>query len=210
LIEKLIIRKRMRINKINAKKGALELSIGTIVILVIAMTMLILGLTLVRSIFGGATDSVEELGSKVQNEITNLFVDDSKNVVVKLGSDKTARIKAGTNNFGVGIGARTNEGELVQNRNHLKYRLELDTGSNNCVSKLGKDDVSEMFSQNLEMEISFNEFDADTAFARILISIPEGTPVCSQTVFVDVIDTFKGVSVGGSSFSFEILKRGIF
>jgi len=34
------------------KKGVIELSVGTIVIIVIAMSMLILGLTLIRSIFG--------------------------------------------------------------------------------------------------------------------------------------------------------------
>ena len=33
------------------KKGAIELSIGTVVIIVLAMTMLVLGIVLVRNIF---------------------------------------------------------------------------------------------------------------------------------------------------------------
>ncbi len=55
------------------KKGALELSIGTIVILVIGMSMLILGLVLVRTIFTGATYNVDALNKNVEAEINKLF-----------------------------------------------------------------------------------------------------------------------------------------
>ena len=53
-----------------AKKGAMELSIGTIVIIVLAMSMLILGLVLIKTIFVGAkynVDTIEDLseGGKV-------------------------------------------------------------------------------------------------------------------------------------------------
>ncbi|MEK6953289.1 MAG: hypothetical protein AABX29_09845, partial [Nanoarchaeota archaeon] len=46
------------------KKAALELSIGTIVILVLAMSMLILGLILIRTIFTGAKYNVETMNKK--------------------------------------------------------------------------------------------------------------------------------------------------
>lgn len=55
------------------KKGALELSIGTIVILVLGMSMLILGLVLVRTIFTGAKYNVEALNKNVEAEINKLF-----------------------------------------------------------------------------------------------------------------------------------------
>lgn len=70
----------MEIRKIN-KKGALELSIGTIVILVIGMAMLILGLVLVRTIFTGAKYNVDSLNDKVRGEIGKLFEEDGKSVV---------------------------------------------------------------------------------------------------------------------------------
>src|SRR3990167_4325944 len=67
-----IIEKRtMKLSKIKSlnKKAALELSIGTIVILVLAMSMLILGLVLVRTIFTGAKYNVETMNDKVRDQI---------------------------------------------------------------------------------------------------------------------------------------------
>ena len=51
----------MEIRKITGKKGAMELSMGTIVILVLAMSMLILGLVLIRTIFMGAKYNVQTI-----------------------------------------------------------------------------------------------------------------------------------------------------
>jgi hypothetical protein len=78
----------------NSKRGALELSVGTIVVIVLAMTMLILGLVLVRSIFSGATENVKVMDEKVRGEINKLFVE-NKRMVVYL-SDSKADIKQGT------------------------------------------------------------------------------------------------------------------
>ena len=86
---------------IRRKEGALEMSIGTIVVIVIAMAMLILGLVLVRTIFTGATESIGTLGDKVQDEIAGLFADEGPDVVVKLGTGQTAKIKPGSDTFGI-------------------------------------------------------------------------------------------------------------
>ena len=45
------------------KRGAMELSIGTIVIIVLAMSMLILGLVLIRTIFTGAKYNIDTIVS---------------------------------------------------------------------------------------------------------------------------------------------------
>jgi hypothetical protein len=83
------------------KKGALELSIGTIVILVLAMSMLILGLVLVRTIFTGAKYNVETMNKKVEAEIGKLFVEDQR-VVIYL-PNREAQIKMGEP-YGMGFG----------------------------------------------------------------------------------------------------------
>ncbi len=70
-----------------SKKAAMELSIGTIVIIVLAMMMLILGLVLVRTIFTGAQYNVNTINNKVQSEINKLFVED-KQIVVYLANNK--------------------------------------------------------------------------------------------------------------------------
>jgi hypothetical protein len=66
----------MRIFKLKKKKGkkaAVEMSVGTIVIIVLSMTMLILGLVLVRSIMCGAVNLTGEVNKNVRSEITKMF-----------------------------------------------------------------------------------------------------------------------------------------
>ena len=50
------------------KKAAMELSIGTIVIIVLAMSMLILGLVLIKTIFSGAKYNIDTMNDKVRND----------------------------------------------------------------------------------------------------------------------------------------------
>ncbi len=55
------------------KRGALELSIGTIVVIVLAMAMLILGMVFVRSIMCSGIVLTEQISKSTENEIKNLF-----------------------------------------------------------------------------------------------------------------------------------------
>ena len=196
------------LNKIKNKKAAIELSIGTIVIIVLAMSMLILGLVLVKNIFSGATDSVDELNDKVQSEIIKLFTEEVADVIVKLGSDNTARIKSGTGSFDVAIGARTLDGSRTD-RDRLKYKLTLDQ-KGDCIQKLNLRATEDLFLTVLNTQNSFDKFSGSQAFALIELNIPKGTTVCSQKVFIDVTDTQTNSNVGGSFFKIDIIKSGFF
>jgi len=66
------------------KKAAIELSIGTIVIIVLAMSMLILGLILIQKIFFGATDAAELINQNVKTQINKLFNDNQDKTVIYL------------------------------------------------------------------------------------------------------------------------------
>jgi hypothetical protein len=81
------------------KRAALEMSVGTIVIIVLAMSMLVLGLILIRQIFSVATGSVDQINDKVRAELSSLFTDESDKVVVLLGKDSNAKVKAGNTKF---------------------------------------------------------------------------------------------------------------
>lgn len=201
-------KKRSHLRKIHpSKEGAIELSMGTIVVLVLAMSMLILGLVLVRSIFRTATNSVNELDQKVRTEITNLFVDESSKVVVKLGSDRTARITAGNTNFGIGIGAKTLSGGPATKE--LKYKLTIDDSAReNCYKILGRNGVKKLFKQNLDTYAEFDGFEGDAAYAIVQVTIPEGTALCQQKVYVDVKDGDGGV--GRTFFIIDIVRKGFF
>jgi hypothetical protein len=90
----------LKIIKRKNKRAALEMSIGTIVILVLAMSMLILGLILVRTIFSGATNNVETMNKKVEAEINKLFVEDQRAVLYL--PNRLAEVSQG-DSFGLGF-----------------------------------------------------------------------------------------------------------
>lgn len=59
--------------KLSNKTGAMELSISTIVIIVIALTMLILGIVLVRSIMCSAIQLTSDTSNAAGKEVNKLF-----------------------------------------------------------------------------------------------------------------------------------------
>jgi len=77
------------------KKAAIEMSVSTIVVIVLAMTMLILGLTLVRTIFSGAITSVEQVDQAVKGKINELFSEDKTKKVVIYPKTQLIEIEKG-------------------------------------------------------------------------------------------------------------------
>ena len=71
--------------RINNKKAAFEMTMGTIVIIVLAVSMLILGLVLTKKIMCSGIGLTDEINAKVNKEIQTLF-EDTGNPVVCLGS----------------------------------------------------------------------------------------------------------------------------
>src|SRR3989344_6560701 len=69
-------------DRIFKKKAAMELSIGTVVVIVLAMSMLILGLILIRSIFSGGTEAVNKINDQVLKGIDDMFADSDAKIVI--------------------------------------------------------------------------------------------------------------------------------
>ncbi len=78
------------------KKGAMEMSVGTIVTIVLLMAVLVMGIFLVQRIFKSATGAVDAVDSEVQSEIRKLFADEgatlaiyptSRQITLKKGDD---------------------------------------------------------------------------------------------------------------------------
>lgn len=178
------------------------MSIGTIVIIVIAMSMLILGLVLVRNIFSGATENVDILNDKVKAEITGLFAKEGTKIGIKLSSDKTAKIKQGTTGFGIGVGALTRSGGTVI-EDRLQYKLELTNPGNRQCSGL-----TIKFHTFPDTYQDFSDAEADRAFVALLFDIEEGAGECTQRVKITTRDSEGELAF--ASFSVQIIQGGIF
>lgn len=198
------------------KKAAIELSIGTVVIIVIAMTMLIMGIVLVRNIFAGATDSVNSLNDKVKGEITNLFVEESSKIGIKLGSTKQAKVKAGTTDFGIAVGARTDDNSAILPAGaNLKYQLDIGTQGSDCditdFKSYIKDPRIETGTTSACLE--FDDISGPNGYSLFLFDIPKGATECTQKI---KMTTYKGGSctpanmIEQSVFRVQIIAGGIF
>lgn len=93
------------------KRGAVELSVGTIVILVLAMTMLIMGIVLIRGIFKGAKYNVAVLNEKVRGEINKLFTEEDRLVIYL--ANNLAEVEQGSD-YGVAFGIKNLETGTLQ------------------------------------------------------------------------------------------------
>jgi hypothetical protein len=167
------------------KKAAVELSIGTIVIIVLAMSMLILGLVLIR-------------------EIKNLFVSDDERAILKL-TGNTANVKQGSD-FGVAFGVRNVDRGSVGSQEY-RYETKLDDPEvrDNC--GVSEDEASRWVRFGAgSLAARPGELDAEV----IKVVIPEDAPLCETKYRIKV---FKGTGnelYEDLSFFVKIEPKGLF
>jgi hypothetical protein len=186
----------------DSKKAAVELSIGTIVIIVLAMSMLILGLVLIRGIFTGATDNVDELNEKVNQEVKNLFVSNDERAVLRL-TESTAKVKQGSE-FGVAFGVRnTEQGAIGAATFSYDTNLEDNQIRENCgVSK----EVAERWIRFGSGSLSVRPGESDSALIKV--SIPEESPLCETKYSIEIKK--DGTFYEDLDFFVKIEPKGIF
>ncbi|MDD5253528.1 MAG: hypothetical protein PHG05_00285 [Candidatus Nanoarchaeia archaeon] len=143
------------------KKGAIELSISTIVIVVIGVTLLVLGLTFVRGIFkkvGGLTDQSFQAGEKlIQDQMSSDQKFYISGITFELESGGSQTIYTGIQNFG--DPGKTNS-----------FELKVEPGQN-----LGKD----WFTLPGKMNVKVGERKA----FPFVVTVPKGTTPGSTYTF---------------------------
>jgi hypothetical protein len=196
------------------KKAAFELSVTTLIVIVLSVVLLIMGLMLIRNIFTGSIETFDVLERKTMDEINRLFTDENQKIMIYLGEDKLAPIKAGESNRGILVAARTEEGNAIEDFAEMQYKLMLDeTTRTNCFNKLGAEKIQGFFADQFDEWIDSSDFQGDTGKAVIRVSVPEGTSLCSQLVKIQFRDRTiqtEGIVIGGSSFTLEVKRKGLF
>ena len=155
-------------------KAALELSIGTIVILVLAMSMLILGLILVRNIFSGATGAINSINKGVEDEINKLFADSDAKIAIYPSSRKI-EIKQRTQGEGFAFSVRNTDLE----ESEFTYKINVDENfdiETKCKINFGEandwlDVDSGSFTLGGSTKLELPEL--------VTFTIPENAPACT-------------------------------
>ena len=166
----------MQLNKIKklkrSNKAAIELSIGTIVIIVIGMSMLILGLVLVRTIFSGAKYNVDQLNKNVEAEINKLFNEKGQKTIIYLPSNQ-ADVKKGQS-FGVAFGLRnTVEGETKAGK--FSYQVKASEVQAGCQLTLNQADSYIILGRTGSFDILPG---AEPLFRLIKVQPSSSAPLC--------------------------------
>jgi hypothetical protein len=170
------------------KKAAVELSIGTIVIIVLAMSMLILGIVLIKNIFGAANDIVDLTDQQLKDQVSKLFGDDKRLVMYPDTREITIKLNE-RGGFGFGIKNRI----LGTASQDVKFSYEVVVSDEDLRIKCGvtEQEVERwMVTGRAESGIGIPPGEVGTG--KVLIQIPEGTSPCTFRLRVNVQKDSQG------------------
>ena len=171
----------LKLRKISSKKGAIELSMSTIVILVLAMSMLVVGLILVQKIFFVAGRAIGEIDKGVRTSLSETFSKSDVKLAIH-PSARTIEIKQRTQGQGFAFAVRN----LDVGDANFEYEIEVDPSfdiQDKCeIKKAQADDW---------LLISSGSFTLGPGKVMenpklVLFNIPDNAPPCTIPYLVNV------------------------
>lgn len=157
-----------------SKRGAMEMSIGTIVTIVLLVSVLILGIFLIQKIFSSATSVVDLTDQQLRNEVNKLFSGEEK-VSIYPGT-RLLVIKQETTN-GIGLGIRN---LLTGSAGTSTFSYEVKASDPDLQSKCGVSETeaeSWIVTGRSETDIPIPSGDFSTQ--KVLFNVPTGAPLCT-------------------------------
>lgn len=172
------------LKRVNSKKGAMELSISTIVIVVLAVSMLILGLVLLKSIMSTSTKTVTQVDGMVENQLSKLFGDDKRLVIYP--DELTIKLK---------VNAKEPEGFAIGIKNmdmpaNTKFAYKVYIPEGNTVLKdcgVRAEDVMNLIASGSGSEGDIPIFPGDVVTRAVLFDTKTSNPpLCTVKFRVEV------------------------
>lgn len=155
---------------IKRKKAALELSMGTIVILVLGISMLILGMVLVRNIMCGALGLTGDVNSKIQSELDRYFGTEGAEVACIGESGEPVKIIPDGNEKIIYCSIKAPD--------QAKYTISVNEAT------LDGKDVKSWLVQN---KWSQNVAPGDSAPKKVVrVNVPENAPEKTLSIVIDI------------------------
>jgi hypothetical protein len=163
------------------KIGSIEMSVGTIVTIVLSVTLLILGIFFVQNIFSTANGVADLTDQQLRSEISKLFSEEDK-ISIYPGT-RFIEIKQETTD-GVGIGIKN----LLQGSGgDTTFSYEVVVSDSTIKEKcgIGEDEVINWITTGKsEKDIPIPSGDISTQ--KVLFDIPTGAPLCTVRFRINV------------------------
>ncbi|MCK9569259.1 hypothetical protein M0R72_10000 [Candidatus Pacearchaeota archaeon] len=163
------------------KTAAMEMSVGTIVTIVLSVTLLVLGIFFVQQIFSSAQSVVDLTDQQLRNEINQLFSDEDRISIYP--STRLIEIKQETTD-GVGIGIKN---LLTGASGDATFSYEITISDADLETKCGVDEAEVtgwIATGRAENDIPIPSGDISTQ--KVLFEIPTGAPLCTIRFRINV------------------------
>jgi len=167
----------------NSKKGAMEMSMGTIVTIVLLVSVLVMGIFFIQRISKSATGVIDLTDQQLRNEINKLFSEETKLSVYP--GTRLVEIKQETTD-GVGFGIRN----LLTGQAGTKtfsYEVVVADSDADLNNKCGIDKTTALsWIVTGKSETSIPIPSGDYSVQKVLFEIPTGSPLCTIRYRVNV------------------------
>jgi len=155
-----------------SKKAAMEMSVGTLVTIVLLVGVLILGIYLIQKIFSGSSDAIDSINNEVVNQINDLFSNENSKISVAPPS-REITLKKGDTPKGFAFSVRNNDVESAS----FSYEVKADDVSN-CGSAMTKDKADSYLLAGTGT-FSLGPGDQLPLPRLVKLDIPESAPPCT-------------------------------
>ena len=165
----------------NNRKAQMQMSVGTIVTIVLLMTVLILGLVLVRTIFTGSIENINSIDQAVKTEINKLFSeDDSRKLIVYPATRNIAIEKGGEGGFAFSV---RNTGSEAQ---EFSYSVVVSDVEEAC--RLSSPKAQDLIILGDRGTVRLDSGSSLENPILVKFQIPETTPLCNIRYVLNVDD----------------------
>ena len=174
----------------------MELSMSTIVIVVLAMSMLILGIILVKNIFSGTSDNISTINDDVKDQINQLFAEDSR-IAVYL-SNQIAEIEQ-NEDWGVAFAIKNLQAGTAD-AGEFTYEVSVSDPDVEQNCGIGESTAQSWIKTGRTDTVTIAPGETYYGIARFLI--PENSPLCTVRFHIDV--TLDGKAYASDFFDVEV------
>ena len=165
------------------KKGAMEMSIGTIVVIVLSMSMLILGMVLIKNIMGGANQLIDTSHAQTLSKLNELYGSDEKVVILPV-SRKIEVKQDKPMNFAIGIKNRlSNEGSSAE------FGYEVSIANSEAViedCQVSASEIMSFISAGTEKESGITLATGESYVSDVMFETTKGDPLCTVKFRIEV------------------------
>ena len=177
------------------KKAAMEMTIGTMVTIVLLVAVLVMILFFITRITESGTNAIEGIDAAVRNEIDKLFSADSTKKIVVFPATREIRIKKGDDSLGFGFAIR-NTGE----EDSFSYDVTAKETENNCLRLPEADNLIALGKKGSNILIPSATIMDDPIFVKF--TIPDTAPACKIRYAINVE---KGGQIYSSSIDVDLI-----